>query len=311
MSKHAYLIMAFSEYEQLKMLIEMLDYPSNDIYVHIDKKSPKLSVEYLKENVVYSDIHLFREYRIFWGHYSQAACELFLLEQALNKEYDYIHLLSGSDLPLCGQQEIHRFFDENQGKEFVRYFDASFPKNSEPWIKYYHPLQKYLRISKNKAVNRSIEAIEKCLIKLQELIGINRLKNIDCQFQKGTNWFSITGEFAKYVVGKRSWIERVFTNTRSSDEMFLQTVLCNSEYDANRFEKTYETDGLTGIRYIDWNRGKPYTFNIQNYQELMDCGFLFARKFSISKDRMIVEKLHDYIVEINHNSLAENEINSK
>lgn len=308
MSKHAYLIMAFSEYEQLKMLIETLDYPGNDIYVHIDKRSPDVSADYLQGDVRYSNIKIFRDFKIFWGHYSQTACELFLLEQALNKEYDYIHLLSGADLPLCGQQEIHHFFDENKGKEFVRYWGASFPKNSEPWIKYYHPLQKYLRISKNKAFNQSIEKIEKILIKLQELLGVNRLKNTDCQFQKGANWFSITGEFAKYVVGRKPWIESVFMNTRSSDEVFLQTVLCNSEYDVNRFEKTYETDGLTGIRYIDWKRGKPYTFKIQDYQELISCGFLFARKFSISKDRRIVEKLHDHILKINQNDLAAIEI---
>ena len=36
--KHAYLIMAHDKFEQLAMLLQCLDYPDNDIYIHIDKK---------------------------------------------------------------------------------------------------------------------------------------------------------------------------------------------------------------------------------------------------------------------------------
>ena len=136
MSRHAYLIMAFSEYEQLKMLIEMLDYPGNDVYLHIDKKSPKIDSSYFEENLKYTKLYKYQEYPVYWGHYSQTACEVFLLEVAIQKDYDYIHLLSGSDLPLCGQKNIHQFFDENSGKEFVRYWGHEFPKESESWIKY-------------------------------------------------------------------------------------------------------------------------------------------------------------------------------
>lgn len=36
--KHAYLIMAHNDIPLLRKLIEILDYPDNDIYLHIDKK---------------------------------------------------------------------------------------------------------------------------------------------------------------------------------------------------------------------------------------------------------------------------------
>ena len=36
--KHAYLIMAHNEWDMLNKLIQALDYPNNDIYLHIDKK---------------------------------------------------------------------------------------------------------------------------------------------------------------------------------------------------------------------------------------------------------------------------------
>ena len=39
MKKHAYLIIAHNNFEQLKNLIHALDDTRNDIYVHIDKKA--------------------------------------------------------------------------------------------------------------------------------------------------------------------------------------------------------------------------------------------------------------------------------
>ena len=145
---------------------------------------------------------------------------------------------------------------------------------------------------------------EKTVELFQKYAVVNRLKNINCEFQKGATWFSITKEFATYIVSKKQWIMQVFSNTRSSDEVFVQTLLHNSMFEDKRFEDTYEIDGLTGIRYIDWKRGKPYTFEYQDWQELMECGFLFARKFSIKTDRKIIEMLHEHILAINRTDAA-------
>lgn len=39
MDKHAYLIIAHSNLEQLQQLLLLLDDPRNDIYIHLDLKS--------------------------------------------------------------------------------------------------------------------------------------------------------------------------------------------------------------------------------------------------------------------------------
>lgn len=39
MGKHAYLIIAHNNFNQLKTLIKCLDYKDNDIYIHIDAKA--------------------------------------------------------------------------------------------------------------------------------------------------------------------------------------------------------------------------------------------------------------------------------
>jgi hypothetical protein len=43
------------------------------------------------------------------GAYSQVRCELELLEAAVKDYHDYYHLLSGADLPIKSQDQIHKF----------------------------------------------------------------------------------------------------------------------------------------------------------------------------------------------------------
>lgn len=55
-----------------------------------------------------------------WGNLSQIRTEYALLEEALKHgSYEYYHILSGQDLPIKTQDEIHQFFHEHRGKEFV------------------------------------------------------------------------------------------------------------------------------------------------------------------------------------------------
>lgn len=45
MDKHAYCIMAHHNWNQLQLLVDLIDDERNDIFLHIDKKS-KLDYEY-------------------------------------------------------------------------------------------------------------------------------------------------------------------------------------------------------------------------------------------------------------------------
>ena len=126
---HAYLIMAHKNLEQIKKLLKLLDYSQNDIYIHIDTKADD-SIKFFdytscctKSKVIQSSL-----FKSAWGSYSLVECELFLLRQATkNRKYDYYHLISGMDLPLKNQLEIHQFFKKNNGKQFVHFSG----KNSE------------------------------------------------------------------------------------------------------------------------------------------------------------------------------------
>lgn len=45
------------------------------------------------------------------------------------------------------------------------------------------------------------------------------------------------------------------------------------------------------LRYVDWERGKPYTFSDEDFDLLMSSNNLFARKFDYSKNPEIVDHI--------------------
>lgn len=106
--KHAYLIMAHNNFSQLQTLIELLDDPQNDIYLHVDKNAVTFQADRIRARQ--SNVTLIKRIRINWGGHSQIECELNLLKASVPNHYEYYHLLSGLDLPLKTQAEIHSFF---------------------------------------------------------------------------------------------------------------------------------------------------------------------------------------------------------
>lgn len=96
MGKHAYLIMAHNEYGLLKKLLKLLDDERNDIYLHIDKKSPDISQKEISQIVKKSKFKTYKNLKIHWGGDTQIKCELFLLQESVKYNYDYYHILSRS-----------------------------------------------------------------------------------------------------------------------------------------------------------------------------------------------------------------------
>lgn len=114
-------------------------------------------------------------------------------------------------------------------------------------------------------------------------------------FQNGANWFSITDELARFVLGQSAWIHSTFKNTRCADEIFLQTIVHNSEYAGRLFHPRYDDTNQAIMRLIDWKRGSPYIWRISDKQELLQSNMLFARKFNSEVDRDIIDFISSFI----------------
>lgn len=293
--KHAYLIMAHNNWKQLSMLLSVLDDERNDIYLHIDKKSKNVPIDKIKKIVKKSQIHIYSKYKIYWGHFSQVECEMFLFEKACKQKYFRYHLISGADLPIKSQDFIHEFFEENAEYEFVHYDSDERIKNDHEIgrrTRLYHFLQKYRRRYKLNILNELFTFLERISLLLQIVLHVNRLKNSKIQIKYGSNWISITDELVHYILENRKTVYKIFKYTNCADELFIQTLVYNSRFREKLYDKKFDDAITANMRLIDWNRGKngnPYVWRIEDKKMIEESECLFARKFDINIDNKIIQ----------------------
>lgn len=288
--KHAYLIIAHNEPNILQTLVNLIDDERNDIFIHIDSKAEFSDFNNIKAN--HSNLIFTERISCNWGDISLVQCEYILIETAYRTgSYSYYHLLSGVDLPIKTQNQIHNFFWKNQGKEFIGYATG---KNTDKDIKnrisFYYYLIPYLN-SKNILLKKISRYFLKYFTYIQKKLRVKRHKNIE--FKKGCEWFSITGNLVKHLIENKKRILSLYNHSFCSDELFLQTEVWNSPFKNNLYNVSDEFEGC--MRYIDWNRGKPYVWKLRDLEELKNSDKLFARKFS-SKNYDIIKEIEKYIL---------------
>lgn len=283
--KHAYLIIAHNEYPVLRALLSMLDDERNDIFLHIDHRSMELYEKIHSVQMQRANLHILStRNKVYWGDLSQVETEYLLLETASAKEaYSYYHLLSGTDLPIQTQDYIHSFFQINAGKEFVEYWSGNrHQKDLKRKISRYYFFTKHLKRNNSKWHVITAPCHNLALI-VQKMVHFNRKQEVE--FRKGSQWFSITHNFCLYLLEKKPFVLRRFRYTLCPDEIFVQTLLWNSSFKKNIYN--IEDNNIGSMRLIDWNRGDPYTWKIQDYTELVNSDKLFARKFSSQEEELI------------------------
>lgn len=282
MNKHAILIMAHNNLWTLRELIKTFDSKYFDIYVHLDLKS-FIEEKDLTNLCKFSRVKVVKKIDIRWAHYSQIECELLLINEAIkNYNYSYYHLISGVDIPIKSNKTLYEFF-ENSKKEFIHFESDKLPRKKNSYYHMYNiGMRNYRKGNLYKILNKFCLCVQKILF-----IRIN--KNIE--FYTGANWFSITDNCAKYVLSKEKEIEKIYKYSRSGDESFLQTIVYNSKYKDNLYNLDFNDNYDSCKRYIDWNRGNPYVFKLNDYNELMNSSCFFARKFDEKIDKLIIEKV--------------------
>lgn len=298
--KHAYLIMVHTQFQQVAKLVRLIDDSENDIYLHIDKKvqnAYEIFQQEIKPIVKKSNIYFVLQHKVNWGGYSQIETEIELLKTAAEKKYDYYHLLSGADLPLKTQREVHEFFEKNKGKEFVQLGTKEYIREVRERFQYYWFWQEYL--GNGKGVLKNILCkIRYGIVLIQKFIGVDRIKNFsnNLEYAAGANWFSITHGLVEYILTKQKIIDKLFRYSLCCDEIFIQTMILNSEFKKNIYHKKFDGSYQAIMRKIDWERGNPYVWNEKDYDELINSEYLFARKFDENVDKNIIDKIYGKLV---------------
>ena len=291
--RHAWLILAHDHFSQLEKLIAFLDSENADIFLHIDAKAAGVDPDDFARCARRSRVTAVERRSISWGDFSMVEAELALLRAAVPGKYDYYHLLSGVDVPVKTRAYIEDYFTRYPGRNYVNFLHPVISREDLYRVRFRYPFQK-LNI-RRVPVRRALRNLS---IAPQLLARADRTKSYppDMVFQKGAQWFDITHELAALVLSKEEEIRRIFRDTYCPDEMVVQTVVMNSPLRTTLPPEAFDNDYRSCCRYVDWKRGKPYTFSAADEEELLhtpeEC--LFARKFDDRRDGALVDRLFSH-----------------
>lgn len=158
--------------------------------------------------------------------------------------YDYTHLISSVDIPLMTSDYFKEYFTKDAYIGFVT--------NIEPEllliVKYYYPLRN-IKIR---------NAYDFCTLisffkNINKLLGIDRIKYSNLQFERGTNWFSIKTKLLSEII--ESTKLKFFYHSYLTDEILVQTIM--PRFNPEKESIFNSGDFVMALRYIDWNRGTP------------------------------------------------------
>ena len=280
--KHAYLIIAHNEFEVLKKLLQAIDDPRNDVFIHFDKKVKQIP----DVNMQHSGLFIIENrIDVRWGHLSQIEAEYVLFEASYHRQdYSYYHLISGTHLPLQSQDRIHDFYNQQTGRQVLMPMAAN-EYQTDLKMHRYNFFMKYYQ-HPHALICRSAQLAWRLAIRIQKILHIRRNKNE--WFRSAANWVSLTGLGVAKMLSQKKEVLKKYRFTLCGDEWFVPSELENAY---PKFDLFYYDNLLKH----SIPRFSAKTWYINDYEELNHSGCLFARKFG-SEDMAVVEKILNHIM---------------
>lgn len=283
--KQAILVQCHKNPKQVNLLLDALDDPNLDIYVHIDKKSNIGS-----EIKTGKQIHILPdEYRVDvgWAVFSQVEATLNLMRYAAAwGEYGHYLLCSGQDYPLVKASELSDFLNKNADFNFVQIWASKkgggYTNNYDKRTEIYYPYSVLGNTLPKRIAKRALVELTGGYNRTWPIFRRKQLENVDFYFE--SQWVCISGEMEKwveeYIKNHQEFIE-FYRHTNCPDESFFQTLLMNSPYKDRRQDY---------LHYIDWSSGgnSPKNLDVSDIDRMMKSGKLMARKF---EDEGVIEIL--------------------
>lgn len=286
--KHAIIILLHQDLNVLKDLFEFFD-EDFKFFIHIDKHL-KCNLESIR--IAYPNVYIFSKYYVNWGGRNILLAELFLIQQALKSDsFDYIHLMSGTDMPIRSLSEFKAFFKRYEGLSFMEYHRYPIPKwenGSMRRIEFYW-INDYINFRNPKNHN-----IFETIFNFQVKHNIRRRlpKHYEILYG-GSNWMSLYKDCAHELIpdssSKLGFLKRL-RFTFASDEVYIHTVLLNS-----KAQKNIVNDNK---RYIDWNGigGSPSILKEEKFREVVFSQCLLGRKFIHPYSDKLISMIKTHIV---------------
>jgi hypothetical protein len=287
----AYLVLAHNNPDQLHRLLLRLNDANTCFFLHIDKKSPIDDFKSIIDDPALNITAVKRE-RGKWGGLGIVRATLNGLREICNHEitFDHIHLVSGADYPIVSNKALDEFFSSNAGKNFIEFF----PMPAAKWRHHGMRRLEWYNFIRMQYYNR---------VKWYTLMVVNRIINFFPFFRRrfpsylkpygGSQWWTITVPAARYIiqfVDEHPDYTRFHQHTLLPDECFFQSILLNAK--EPWLKESIVNDNL---RYIVWEKPGvtqfPLLLTMEEYDNIIQSGKLWARKFDMKKDPSILDAL--------------------
>lgn len=282
----AYLLQIHNHPEQVNKFISQLIVDNQAVvFVHVDRKYYQ---DIAQKIIKHPNVRVLEQsIDCEWGDISQVDTTILLLKEMLasQKQYDYVCLRSGQDLLV--REGFTDFLIENQGKIFMThrklkkeklgFVKIKWPKVTRKRYTSVHPVRIYRRVMQG--------MYEK---------GINLSPNVhywpeEYSFYKGSQWFTIPFEVAKYIVDfldENEWFYQFYEDTLVPDESFFHTLIMNSPYESRVVNNN--------LFFMKWGetireRNSPQYLTNRDIQDIEQSNQFFARKFDETIDCEVID----------------------
>lgn len=279
LNKHAFLITAYNNFEQLKRNVEI--YANlGDVFVHVDKKFS------LPENIKdffssLGNVTVIFRYKIYWGSYKHILAVLDLMNKAVRKGgYDFYHILAGNTFLSSSYEHFNDFFSEHKDENFMEIIPVD--ERIKARYEYYYFLHLY------DGKNESGQKLTERMLRLQKKLHI---KNTSRSFlYRGYFYCHINKNFAEYTLdyikNNRKYLKSLKT-CLIPEEFFFQNILMNSVY-----KDSLNNDHLIFDKWIETS-GNPEELTEKDFEAIVGSGKLFCRKIGATSEKL-TDKLSTY-----------------
>jgi hypothetical protein len=281
--------MAHDHFTLTESLVRLLEHPRTFVVLHLNVDNV---AEVIEQHPVLASARLIPRIDVRWGQYSLLKVQLNLLQAALEEGFDYVHLISGKDLPLRPVEDIMDFIDAHDGTEFLAINPPKRATEVRPRVGRYWSE----RLLEGKVMGgprgMALRAMQKASVSLQGGVGIDRTRRWGHEIQTGEAWCSVTSALARHFVDHMEWADHHLRKTFVPEEFFWATMACDSprrEYVEREAPPYY-----ANLRHISWQEGAPghpHIWRMADLPELAASPNMFARKFDPSVDSEVVEEV--------------------
>jgi hypothetical protein len=319
--KVLYLIVSHTNPDQVIRLVNTIKQQSAEaqVVIHHDFAKSELDRTALSH---LTDIHILEDYvSVQWGEFSMVEMELHCIDWILTHaiEFDWLVLISGQDYPIKPLSEIEHFLATTDYDGFMEYFLAEDPPANPPphglhWSKqtgigrfFYHyhwkltlprlltsVLYRLAQMINGRQPWINLLAGRKRASKRgRAVIGIrcfNTPFTAEFKCYAGSQWYTLSDACVRYIsefVQQNPNYVAHYRHTLIPDESFFQTILLNQP----KF-KIFNNNQ----RYISWDsQSATILMTSKQFEELIQSGQHFARKFDSSVDNIILDLLDQHL----------------